>query len=359
MVLLDKIPVFEKLGIFLNQFSIPERNGQPQPDWLEELNRKFFQPVESEVKTSHIYNPWFTEDNTRFALGTIGKSLSKESLSSWLGRYKSAPGTGESKTIAVIMAGNIPLVGFHDLLCVLLSGHKLLAKLSSRDDRLLKLIAEIIYTLDPFFQGRIRFAEGRIIDFDAVIATGSNNTSRYFEYYFGKYPHIIRGNRVSAAILDGTETISDLQALSHDVFRYFGLGCRSVSKIFVPVNYDFKTLIEAFDRYRHIGDHNQWANNYNYQKAIHLIDQVPHLDTGFFLIRNTPSFHSPIGVLNYEITVSAGSALEITGKNGHLLQCVVGNPGISNSLVAFGKTQEPGLLDYSDNVDTMEFLTNI
>jgi hypothetical protein len=359
MVLLDKIPVFEKLGIFLNQFSIPDGNDKPYPAWLEELNRKFFQPVESEIKTNHIYNPWFTEENIRFAMGTTGRSLSKESLTSWLGRYESAASIVKPATIAVIMAGNIPLVGFHDMLCVLFSGHNLLAKLSARDDRLLKLVAEILYTLDPFFKDKIRFTQERIIDFNAVIATGSNNTSRYFEYYFGKYPHIIRGNRISVAILDGSETEDDLRALSNDVFRYFGLGCRSVSKIFVPDGYDFTPLIEAFGGYSHLADHNQWANNYNYQKAVHLIDLIPHLDTGFFLIRNNPSFHSPIGVLNYEIAISTGSALEIAGRNRDILQCVVGNPGISGSLVPFGKAQEPALSDYSDNVDTMDFLTNL
>jgi len=245
------------------------------------------------------------------------------------------------------------------MLSVMISGHYLLAKLSVKDDEMLKMIAEIISFINSEFNGRISFEDGRLKDFDAVIATGSDNTARYFEYYFGKYPNIIRKNRNSAAILDGSETKRELEGLADDVFRYFGLGCRSVSKIFVPADYDFKALLEAFNKYSHIINHNQWANNYEYQRAIHLIDKIPHLDTGFMLVREDTSLSSPISVLNYEKADSPGSALKIAVRDNEKLQCLVGKQSLADNIVPFGKAQEPELNDYADNVDTLKFLFNL
>lgn len=358
MTLKDKIEVFEKLGIFLEQFSGPDKN-KPSMPWLEELNNRFFRPLESIIQSIHIHNPWFTEDNVRFALGSIGKSLNTGDITSWLSCYKIPDIQKDPKTIAVIMAGNIPLVGFHDMLCVLLSGHNLLAKLSVKDEQLPKITAEIICFLNSDFAGKIEFKESRLKNFDAVIATGSGNTSRYFDYYFGKYPNIIRKNRNSAAILDGSETHEELKLLSDDVFLYFGLGCRSVSGLFVPQNYDFKNMLDSFSGYSHLIDHNQWANNYEYQKAVHLIDKIPHLDAGFLLIKEDKSLASPIAVLNYKVVDSTGEALEMTDKEKDRLQCVVGNSKLPGKTVSFGKAQEPGVNEYADNVDTMEFLLNL
>ncbi len=359
MRLQDKIPAFEKLGIFLNQFSDTDKKTEPLAPWLEELNDEFFQPMDLIIETCHIHNPWFTEDNLRFAIGAIGKSLNSKEMSFWLNNYIEHIADRNAKTIAVIMAGNIPLVGFHDMLCVLVSGHKLMAKLSVKDDQLLKMIATILCSINSDYVGKIFFEEGRLKDFDAVIATGSGNTSRYFEYYFGKYPHIIRKNRNSAAILDGSETKEELKLFTDDVFRYFGLGCRSVSKLFVPLNYDFTELIEAFSGYNHLINHNNWANNYEYQKAIHLIDKVPHIDTGFLLIKEDNSLASPIAVINYEKVEHAESALEMTKTDKDKLQCIVGKKTLAKNIVPFGKSQEPGLSDYADNIDTMEFLLNL
>ncbi len=354
----DKIETFVKLGIFLKQFSKAENSNFAEP-WLEELNERFFQPLESVISSSHIHNPWFTDDNVRFALGSIGKLLNAEDLESWLSHYE-IPGFRKSpKTVALIMAGNIPLAGFHDMLCVLLSGHNVLAKLSVKDEHLPKIVAEIICFLNSDNEGKIRFEEGRIKDFDAVIATGSNNTSRYFEYYFGKYPNIIRKNRNSAAILDGSETADELKGFSDDVFRYFGLGCRSISKIFVPADYDFVPLIEAFNDYRHLADHNHWANNYEYQRAVHLIDQVPHIDTGFLILREASSLASPVTVMNYEKVGSTLEALDIAIRDREKLQCIAGKPGLAKNLIHFGKAQEPSLNEYADNIDTMEFLLKL
>lgn len=327
--------------------------------WLEELNDRFFRPMESLIKNSHVSNPWFTETSLRFAAGNTGRVLKSEDIVSWLSCYDIPGRRTDPKTVAVVMAGNIPLAGFHDMLCVIISGHKLTAKLSSKDDQLLKMISAILISINSEFEDLVAFEEDRLNNFDAIIATGSDNTSRYFEYYFEKYPHIIRKNRNSAAILDGSETKEDLEGLADDVLRYFGLGCRSVSKIFVPLNYDFSLLVEAFAGYSYIIDHNQWANNYEYQKAIHLIDRIPHLDTGFLLIREENALASPISVLNYEKVGSTGSALELTNNNSGKIQCIAGNQNISENLVPFGKTQEPGLKDYADNIDTMEFLLNL
>jgi hypothetical protein len=210
MSIKDKIHVFEKLGIFLKQFREPgHQNNSPDP-WLEELNKGFFQPLETVINKSYIHNRWFTEDNVRHALVSIGNSLNRDDLENWIGRYNIPERPKEPKTVALVMAGNIPLVGFHDMLCVLLAGHNVLAKLSVKDEYLPKIMAEIIWFLDNDYEGKIRFEEGRIKNFDSVIATGSNNTSRYFEFYFGGYPNIIRKNRNSAAILDGYETPGDL-----------------------------------------------------------------------------------------------------------------------------------------------------
>jgi hypothetical protein len=358
MNITEKTEAFEKLGIFLEQFEyqagLKKINTAP---WLEELNKKFFQSMVSLIETSHINNPWFTENNVRYALGVLGRSLTAEALSSWLSCYGNP--TGEPKTVAVVMAGNIPLVGFHDMLCIMISNHRMLAKLSARDNELYKLIAEILCFINNEFASRISLTEGRLEGFDAVIATGSNNTSRYFEYYFGKYPNIIRKNRSSAAVLNGSEDEEDLGGLADDVFRYFGLGCRSVSKIFVPPDYDFEPMLSAFNKYHFLINHNQWANNYEYQKAIHLIDKIPHLDTGFILLREDRTFSSPIAVLSYEIFENQGKALDFINDNKDKLQCVIGDQSLSGSITPFGRSQEPRLNEYADNVDTLDFLLNI
>lgn len=353
----DPIQTFARLGTFLEQFSDPDTNYSSP--WLEELNSRFFRPLESEIQSCHIHNPWFTEDNVRLALGSIGRSLRPEKLVRWLRNYGLPGSQGERKTVAVIMAGNIPLVGFHDMLCVLLSGHNVLAKLSVRDERLPKLIAEIIGCLNNDYNPRIRFAEGVLKNFDAIIATGGNNTSRYFEYYFGKSPNIIRKNRNSVAILDGTESGLQLQCLSDDIFRYFGLGCRNVSKLIIPNDYDTGSLMEAFESYRHYADHHQWANNYEYQRAVHLIDRVPHLDNGFVIMREDASPASPVSVINYEKVQNTAGALEIARKHGDALQCIVGRQGLAKDIIPFGSTQDPALDDYADNIDTMKFLINL
>jgi len=356
MTFKEKIEAFAKLGMFLEQFGTPGKTTEPGLPWLEELNRQFFRPLEQIILNGHIHNPWFTEDNLRFALTTTGRTLNVPDLVSWLSCYNEPVPGKSTKKVAVVMAGNVPLAGFHDMLCVLMADHNILAKLSAKDDRLLKMFAAVLYSINNSFEGRIEFTEGRLKEFDAVIATGSDNTARYFEFYFGKYPNIIRKNRNSAAIIDGSETRDELKLLADDVFTYFGLGCRSVSKLFIPEGYDFTPMLEEFSAYRHLINHNQWANNYDYQKAIHLIDSRQHLDTGFLLLREEASCSSPIAVLNYEKTGSTKAALESAGKDREKLQCIVGSEKHDKGMIPFGEAQRPGLSDYADDIDTMEFL---
>jgi hypothetical protein len=355
----NPIQAFTRLGMFLEQFSAEGKATDHAEPWLEELNSSFFQPLESEIQNSHIYNPWFTEDNVRMAFAGIASMLKPGRLARWLYHYGLPGQKKDPKVVAVVMAGNIPLVGFHDMLCVLLSGNYLLAKLSAKDERLPKILAEIMCSLDNDYCGRISFADGLLKDFDAVIATGGNNTSRYFEYYFGKKPNIIRKNRNSVAILDGSESDRELQGLSDDIFTYFGLGCRNVSKLFLPEGYDPGPLLRSFEAWRHYADHHQWSNNYEYQRAIHLIDRVPHLDNGFVIIREEASPASPIAVLNYETVRSGDNALEAALGHGDSLQCIAGRQGLAEGIIPFGSTQDPGPDQYADNIDTMAFLIKL
>ena len=254
------------------------------------------------------------------------------------------------------MAGNIPLVGFHDFISVLISGHNVLVKQSSNDQRLLPIIASYFYSLDSEYKNKITFTEGKLQDFDAVIATGSNNTARYFEYYFANKPSIIRKNRNSVAILDGNEEKEQLQALGEDIFRYFGLGCRNVSKLYVPRNYDFDLLYKAINSWEKLLDHSKYANNYDYNKAVYLMSEFKFLDNGFLLLKEDNNFGSPIATLFYEVYSSRENLDKLLEENSENLQCVVSGDG---GTIKFGQTQKPQLWDFADNVDTLAFLQKL
>lgn len=287
------------------------------------------------------YNAWFTPSQCDLALKGILKFLVKGKLEAWVHGY-SIP--ENPKKVGVVMAGNIPLVGFHDLLCVLISGHHLAAKLSSQDTVLMRYVVEQLVKIEPRFRDHITFVE-RLNDVDAVIATGSDNTARYFEYYFRNKPHIIRKNRSSIAVLQGSETDEQLVALGKDVFSYFGLGCRNVSKLIVPEGYDFSRILRLWEAYRDVSNHHKYVNNYDYNKSILLVNRTPFLDNGFVLITENSASVSPISVVYY-----AHSA----DLNSDKIQCIVSSDG-----VPFGKSQEPELTDYADNVDTLKFLTGL
>jgi hypothetical protein len=253
------------------------------------------------------------------------------------------------------MAGNIPLVGFHDLISVLLTGNSALVKCASGDTLLLKYVAGRLVELEPGLGARIAFTTGKLGDFDAVIATGSTNTSRYFEYYFSKRPHIIRKNRHGVAVLTGEETGPELDGLAEDIFRYFGMGCRSVSKLYIPESYDFDPFFKACYRFKDLIDHQKYGNNYDYNKAVYLMSGSAMLDNGFLLLKEDAGIGSPIGTLFYETYTHRDRLLHKLRDEAEALQCVVGGSWIPGA-IPFGTAQKPGLGTYADGVDTVDFL---
>ncbi|MBG48162.1 MAG: acyl-CoA reductase [Pseudozobellia sp.] len=333
---------FVKLGEFLSDFCQSKSKNDP---WFEKLD--------AAIDLARQKNGWFTRDNVLFALSGWADLLTEEKLNLWLSEYDLKQ--NRHKTVALIMAGNIPLVGFHDFISVLLTGNKVLAKLSSNDDVLISFIRDYLIHLEPELQKSIVFEKGQLSEFDAVIATGSNNTSRYFEHYFGKGPHIIRKNRNSIAVLSGEETTAQLKALGEDIFRYYGLGCRSVSKIFVPKGYDFDQLFKALYSYNEIIHQNKYANNYDYNKAVYLMSEFKILDNGFIILKQDETYASPIASLFYEFYEDLEVLKMKLKEESDQLQCIV-SKGIIKNEVAFGETQRPGLSDYADNVDTVDFL---
>ena len=313
------------------------------------------------ISQAHFINPWFTQDFCKQAMKSIAKNwLNRSNLDAWISKYPpSQLKHDKPKTIAVIMAGNVPFVGFHDMLCVLITGNKFLGKISSKDGGLMQALIDMLYSIEPRFTSYISIADGKLTDFDAVIATGSDNSARYFEYYFGKYPNIIRKNRHSVAILTGYETEEELLKLTDDIFSYFGLGCRSVSKLLVPMNYNFEPLFEKMEKYKEFANHNKYANNYQYYRAIFLMNQIYHLDNGFALLKPDESLGSPVGVVYYQHYASISDAVDYVNNNSNHLQCVVTRiSGIAN-VVNFGESQSPLVSDYADGIDTMDFLFNI
>lgn len=336
------IIAFVKLGEFLREFFNSQQKTGP---W----NEKLVQAIE----LSKHKNGWFTPENVHFSLREWGKLLTQENLENWLSSYNLKE--NREKTVALVMAGNIPLVGFHDFICVLVSGNKVLAKLSSSDEVLISFIRDYIVSVEPLLKTNIQFTKEQLKNFDAVIATGSNNTSRYFEHYFSGVPNIIRKNRNSVALLKGTESPEQLNALGEDIFRYFGLGCRSVSKIFIPKGYDFDILFKALYDYRDIVSHNKYANNYDYNKAVYLMSDFKILDNGFIIIKEDESYASPIASLFYEHYDTIQDLKKRLNGEKDLLQCVVAN-NVFPDEIEFGQTQRPTLSDYADNVDTVDFL---
>jgi hypothetical protein len=305
-------------------------------------------------------NPWFTPASIASALNAWETTLNMESLSEWLKPY--GPGIQDiaSRRVAVIMAGNIPLVGFHDFLCTLLAGHRFIGKLSSNDKILLPAIADVLCAIEPLFGPQIVFTDGTIKEFDAIIATGSNNTARYFEYYFDKYPHIIRKNRNGVAVLNGKESDGSLLKLGKDICSYFGLGCRNVSKIFIPTGFDPRTLFKAIEPFIPVlSDHNKFMNNYGYHRSIYLLNNTPHLDNGVFILTESEQYSSPIPVLYYEFYESIEILRKKLEQDDELIQCIANDVFTSPKTVALGCTQSPGLADYADGTDTMKFLLEL
>jgi hypothetical protein len=334
-----RIKAFAALGAFLG-----ESNNRDETEAL--------------FHRAHHHNAWFTPENCRLACDAWSEQLTIENLSTWLRPYNIPAENKNPRRIGLVMAGNIPLVGFHDLLCVLIHGDRAVVKLSSDDKILPEFIIKKLQETEPGFSGYITITD-RLSDYDAVIATGSNNTARYFEYYFRNHPSIIRKNRNSAAVLDGNESPEELQQLGREVFQYFGLGCRNVSKLYLPRGYDIGEFYRPMESQAQVADHHKYMNNYTFHKALFLMDQVQHLDNGFLLLKEENTTHSPMAVMHYEYYDSPAVLNEALKAKKEELQCIVSHNVAIESRVPFGKAQEPALNDYADGVDTISFLQSL
>lgn len=344
MILQQRISAFVKLGLFINRHFNTNYN---------QTEIQLHQGLDKLIETANIYNNWFIPQFVNTAIINIGVILNEEKLVSFCKENK-VNDNANKKTVAVICAGNIPMVCFHDVMCVLLSGHKVLIKLSSDDDILLPFFLKLLTYFEPELENNILFAQQKLANFDAVIATGSNNTSNYFNFYFGKYPNIIRKNRTSIAIVTGNETTEDFKNLARDIFLYFGLGCRSVSKLLVPKNYNFNLFFESIVDYGFVINNKKYGNNYDYHRAIYLLEQMPFLDNNFLMIKQSADLNSPVGVLYYNYYENEEDISDYLSKHTEQLQCIVGNKQIP-----FGYSQQPVITDFADNVNTLNFLVNL
>lgn len=350
------IKAFETLGLFLKQFSTVSFNANPE---IKELNDHFSDNFMDILRKTELSNPWFTSESLRISFHSLSTMLRPGNIQNWISEYPEIHKSGKAKNVGLVSAGNIPLVAFHDILAVLITGHNLHIKLSSKDDILFPEIRKILIYIFDGFEKKINIYEEKLENIEAVIATGSNNSSRYFEYYFGKYPNIIRRNRNSIAVINGDENSDQLKKLADDVFLYFGLGCRNVSKIYLPRSFDQTRILDNFEHYNHYNNHTKYANNYDYQRAILLINTIPFLDNGFLIFREEKSLNSPVACLHYEFynnQEELKSLIELEKSN---IQCIVTESDLFNDNVKFGDTQYSDLIDYADNMDTIEFLLNL
>ncbi len=347
-----RIQSFVKLGQFLSQFNRKEIRQKEDVAF----NDLFFDGFKHQLKLAQEKNSWFTKDNLLFTCESWANALTSEKLRKWI--KEENLNNNFSKKVAIIMAGNIPLVGFHDFIAVLISGHSVLAKLSSNDEHLLPFLAKYLEYVNTDFKGTFEFTNKKLTGFDAVIATGSNNTSRYFEYYFKDKPNIIRKNRNSVAIITGKETEEDYVNLSEDIFCYFGLGCRSVSKLFVPKGYNFDLFFKGMFNKQEIINNFKYANNYDYNKAVYLMSEFDLLENGFLMIKEDTSYSSPISSVFYEYYENEDDLKIKLFEEREKIQCIVAKDFVENE-IAFGQTQQPNLWDYADGVNTLDFLSKI
>lgn len=331
---------------------------------LDEIGKRFLDKNNSElteaIYKAHGQNPYFTEENSRKALTDIAQNyLNKEKLTQWINAY-TLNKNAQNKSVGIVAAGNIPLVSIHDIICCLVMGANIKIKLSNKDKVLTEYFINQLITLDSSLKNKIEKVE-RLTDFDAVIATGSDNTARYFEYYFKKYPHIIRGNRVSLAILTGNETEEELKLLCDDIFTYFGLGCRNVSQLLIPQNFDFRPLISSIEKhYSDIINHHLYKNNLDYYRTIYLMNKVDIIDSNYVnMIENEAPF-SPISSLHFHKYNDKAAIENHLKKYEAKIQCIVADKELNiEGAFNFGEAQSPGLKDYADNIDTIDFLLNL
>lgn len=340
------IGCFSRLGKLMSAVG----NGDKWTNSDIGCNEDEYRDFEEIIELSRHHNGWFTKDSVKKSLLSLGSQLSEGNLTKWLGHY-SLTGN-DSKKVGIIMAGNIPLVGFHDFLCVILSGNHAVIKLSSDDKILLPALVNFLVKFNPELQSQITFEDERLDYIEAIIATGSNNSSRYFEYYFGKYPNIIRKNRNSIAILDGSETKEELYLLGNDIFDYYGLGCRNVTKIYIPVGYELDTFFKGILEHSDVINRNKYANNYDYNKAVWLLNGEDLLDNGFIILKEEKLIPSATASLNYEYYSDREILDGQLDSQKEEIQCIV-----SKKDITFGQAQQPEIWDYADGIDTLKFLT--
>lgn len=343
----QRLSAFVQLGLVFKHLS----SGAGWPGHALGITAEEQTAFERAIALAGLQNGWFTEVNVRHMLGALGAMLEDSALRAWAGQRVEP---SSAKRVGLIMAGNIPLVGFHDLLCAVVAGHVAVVKPSAQDTVLMKATVDLLLRLEPGLEPQLRWVEGKLGEVDALIATGSNNTARYFEHYFGHLPHLIRKGRVGVAVLDGSETEDELQALGEDVFRYFGLGCRNVSKLFVPRDFNLDRLFGAVYAWRDIVNHNKYGNNYDYNKAVWLLERVALIENGFLLLRESSALASPVASLHYERYSDVASVMQQLEQEKENVQCVIGHGHLP-----FGSSQEPSVADYADGVDTMAFLAGL
>ena len=345
MNLNNRITLFVKLGRFFSDYI----NNN-----LESLERHKFDKA---INESILHNSFFSKKNILKSLLSWSNVLTKKSIDNFLSNYMIKIKKREKK-IAIVMAGNIPLVGFHDFFCVILSGNFAVIKLSSKDSHLFKFILRFLVKENPDFSTKFDVVENKLQIFDAVIATGNNISANQFELYFKKYPKIIRRNRHSIAILNGNETKKEIELLANDIFYYYGLGCRNVSKIFIPNNYNLDILFKSFVLWNEVINKNSYANNYNYYRAIYLLNKEVFFDNGFVLLKESEKIGSPVGTIYFEYYKSENQIKEMIKKNNEKIQCIVSNNNYRKT-IKFGETQMPNLNDFADDIDTFNFLLKL
>ena len=339
--LTSQLDGFIQLGEFLREIHPEQERYAPLFDCLQKAEQ---------------VNGWFNQKNCLLALKAWGETLQADNLAQWIAAYQLP--NEDPKTIGLILAGNIPLVGFHDVLSVLISGHQDNIKLSSSDPFFIPFLYERLQEFSPLFKDRLHFTKDRLEKFDAVIATGSNNAARYFDYYFSKVPHLIRKNRNGVAVLSGNESKEELAGLAQDITQYFGLGCRSIAKLYLPKGYDLNLIFGALYPHANLIDSAKYANNYDYNKAVFLMSEFELLDNGFMLLRQHNAFGSPIACLHYAYYDKLEELEQHLEQEKEEIQCISTSIPLKNA-IPLGKAQQPALWDYADGVDTLAFLSKL